>query len=100
MVMELVEGNHSERICAEKGKLSSKGSDQYYNSDVYWYWGSSQSSHHHRDIKPQNIIISKEGKVKVTDFWYCKGDNIADSQHQCNGIGTLCISGAGTGRLL
>ena len=29
--------NHSERICAEKRKAFFQGSDQYCNSDVYWY---------------------------------------------------------------
>ena len=62
--------------------------------------GLSQSSHHTQRYQTAEYYHFQRRKGKGYRFWYCKGDNIADSQHQCNGIGTLCISGAGTGRLL
>lgn len=97
MVMELVEGITLKEYVQKKGKLSSK---EAISIAIQMCTGIEAAHNHHiihRDIKPQNIIISKEGKVKVTDFGIAKADNIADSQHQCNGIGTLCISGAARG---
>ena len=72
MVMELVEGITLKEYIEKKGRLSHKevisiaiqmctGVGVAHASDII-----------HRDIKPQNIIISKEGKVKVTDFGIAK----------------------------
>lgn len=68
IVMELVEGITLKEYIAKKGKLAvreatsiaiqvSQGLEAAHNSGII-----------HRDVKPQNIIISTDGKVKVTDF--------------------------------
>ena len=68
MVMELVEGITLKDYIEKKGKLSAK---ETISISIQMVTGL-QAAHNqhiiHRDIKPQNIIISKEGKVKVTDF--------------------------------
>lgn len=68
MVMELVEGITLKEYIQKKGKLSTK---EAISIAIQMCTGIEAAHKHniiHRDIKPQNIIISKEGKVKVTDF--------------------------------
>ena len=66
--MELVEGITLKEYIKNKGHLSvreatsialqiSAGLEAAHNNGII-----------HRDVKPQNIIISTDGKVKVTDF--------------------------------
>ncbi len=72
IIMELVEGITLKKYIEKKARLSYKeaisiaiqvsmGIEAAHNNHII-----------HRDIKPQNIIISKEGKVKVTDFGIAK----------------------------
>ncbi|MBE5866386.1 MAG: Stk1 family PASTA domain-containing Ser/Thr kinase [Lachnospiraceae bacterium] len=72
IVMELVEGITLKQYIEKKARLSYKeavsiaiqvsmGIEAAHNNHII-----------HRDIKPQNIMISKDGKVKVTDFGIAK----------------------------
>ena len=72
IVMELVEGITLKKYIEKKARLTYKeavsiaiqvsmGIEAAHNNHII-----------HRDIKPQNIIISKDGKVKVTDFGIAK----------------------------
>ena len=68
IVMELVEGITLKKYIERKGKL---GVREAVSIAIQVAQGMEAAHKHrivHRDIKPQNIIISKEGKVKVTDF--------------------------------
>ena len=72
MVMELVEGITLKEYIQKKGRLSNK---EVLSISIQMCTGIEAAHKHeiiHRDIKPQNIIISKEGKVKVTDFGIAK----------------------------
>lgn len=72
IVMEYVQGITLKTYISKKGRLNYKevlsiaiqvarGIEAAHNKGII-----------HRDIKPQNIIISNEGKVKVTDFGIAK----------------------------
>ena len=68
MVMELVEGITLKEYIEKKERLSAK---EAISISIQMISGIQAAHNHHiihRDIKPQNIIISKDGKVKVTDF--------------------------------
>jgi len=72
IVMELVEGITLKEYIQKKGKLTPK---EVIGITLQVCAGieAAHSNHIiHRDVKPQNIIISKEGKVKVTDFGIAK----------------------------
>ena len=72
IVMELVEGITLKEYIQKKGRLTPK---EVISIAVQVCSGIEMAHNHsivHRDIKPQNIMISKEGKVKVTDFGIAK----------------------------
>lgn len=72
IVMELVEGITLKKYIEKRGRIPYK---EAVSIAIQVAKGMEAAhSHHivHRDIKPQNIMISKEGKVKVTDFGIAK----------------------------
>ncbi len=68
IVMELVEGITLKDYIADKGRLSVREA----TSIALQICAGLEAAHNngiiHRDIKPQNIMISTDGKVKVADF--------------------------------
>ena len=72
IVMELVDGITLKKYIEKRGRLPYK---EAVSIAIQVANGMDAAHKHnivHRDIKPQNIIISKEGKVKVTDFGIAK----------------------------
>ena len=72
IVMEYVEGITLKTYIEKKGQLSFKESASIAIQVARGIESAHNKNIIHRDIKPQNIIISTEGKVKVTDFGIAK----------------------------
>ncbi len=87
IVMELIEGITLKRFIEKKGRLDIKeavgiaiqiaqGLEAAHNNHII-----------HRDIKPQNIMISREGKVKVADFGIAKA--VSNNTYSQNAVGSV-----------
>ncbi len=72
IVMELVEGITLKSYIEKKNRLNMKEAVSIAIQVSMGIEAAHANHIIHRDIKPQNIIISKEGKVKVTDFGIAK----------------------------
>lgn len=72
IVMEYVEGITLKTYIEKKGQLSFKESASIAIQVARGIEAAHNKNIIHRDIKPQNIIISTDGNVKVTDFGIAK----------------------------
>lgn len=72
IVMELVEGITLKQYIEKKARLSVKEAISIAIQVSMGIEAAHRNRIIHRDIKPQNIMISKDGKVKVTDFGIAK----------------------------
>ncbi len=72
IVMELVEGITLKKFIERKGTLEIKEAIGISIQIAQGMEAAHANHIIHRDIKPQNIIISRDGKVKVTDFGIAK----------------------------
>ena len=72
IVMELVEGITLKKFIEKKGRLEIKEAVGITIQIAQGMEAAHDNHIIHRDIKPQNIIISRDGKVKVADFGIAK----------------------------
>jgi serine/threonine-protein kinase len=79
LVMELIEGHTLREYLNERGRFEIKDAINYLTPIL-----SALSAAHalgivHRDVKPENIMISLEGRVKVADFGLARGEIIGST---------------------
>lgn len=84
IVMELVEGENLEQRLRRHGALDPRAAVDIALQVVAALESAHQRGIVHRDIKPQNILIDRAGRVKVTDFGLAKA--VTDSSQTETGL--------------
>ncbi len=72
IVMELVEGITLKEFIAQNGRLPMDRAIDFAIQIASGLEAAHENHIIHRDIKPQNIIVSRNGNLKVTDFGIAK----------------------------
>ena len=75
IVMEYVDGKTLKELIVEKEKIEPKEAVRISKQIASALVCAHKNNIIHRDIKPHNILVTKEGIVKVTDFGIAKASN-------------------------
>ncbi len=68
IVMEYIDGKNLKEIIKEKGAFSLEDTINYSIQIAEALQNAHRNHIVHRDIKPQNIMVTKDNRIKVTDF--------------------------------
>jgi len=79
LVMELVEGNTLREYLNERGRFEIKDAINYLTPILSALAAAHALGIVHRDVKPENILISHDGHVKIADFGLARGEIIGST---------------------
>ncbi|GAF12825.1 LOW QUALITY PROTEIN: serine/threonine protein kinase PrkC, regulator of stationary phase [Bacillus sp. JCM 19045] len=89
IVMEYVRGRTLKQVIQEDGPLPVDVALDYFKQILYGVGHAHAMQIVHRDIKPQNILISEEGEAKVTDFGIARAMTSATITHTNSVMGSV-----------
>ncbi len=89
IVMEYLDGITLREYLDNKGAISWKEACVYISQILRALEHAHSKGVVHRDIKPQNVILMKNGDIKVTDFGIAKLPNAVSEQRDERAIGTV-----------
>lgn len=89
IVLEYVQGRNLKEILREEGRLPPKRAAHIARSVARALEAAHRRQLIHRDIKPHNILITPEGRVKVTDFGIARAASAAQLTQTGTVIGSV-----------
>lgn len=72
LIMEFLPGGDLMTLLMRKDILSEEESRFYIGETVLAIEAIHNLNYIHRDLKPDNILLDKDGHIKLTDFGLCK----------------------------
>ena len=79
IVMELVDGHTLREYLNERGAIAVGDGIKFLLPVLSALGAAHKLGIVHRDVKPENILVSKEGRIKITDFGLAKGAMIGST---------------------
>ncbi len=89
IVLEYVQGRNLKEILREEGRLSPRRAAHIARAVARALEAAHRRRLVHRDIKPHNILITPEGRVKVTDFGIVRAASTASLTQTGTVIGSV-----------
>lgn len=72
LVMEFLQGGDLMTLLMRKDVLSEDESRFYIAETILAIESVHKHNYIHRDLKPDNILLDRDGHIKLTDFGLCK----------------------------